>query len=60
MIICKAVNGVGPVIGEAQAADPRVCMAKQGVGPVIGESGVIVIFGSSGAIVFGSSGKIRF
>ena len=58
--ICKPVIGVSPEIGEAQDTDSRICMAKIGVGPTIGESGVIILYGSSGAIDYGTSDEIIY
>lgn len=60
MRICKPHINVGPEIGEAQAADARMCKAKLGVGPVIGDSGVIIYYGTSGAISYGTSGEIIY
>ncbi len=40
--ICKAISGVGVLIGEAQDADERICLAKIGVGPRIGDSDIII------------------
>ena len=59
--ICLPNQSVGPQSGTTQLIpDRRICLSHIGVGPEKGRSGVIIIFGSSGAIVFGSSGKIRF
>ena len=59
--ICLPNVSVGPKVGQDQlVSDQRLCLPAMNVQPQIGDSGVIIIFGSSGAVVFGSSGKIKF
>ncbi len=59
--ICLPNIVAGAKIGQTQLVpDKRICLSAMNVQPQIGDSGVIIIFGSSGAVVFGSSGKIKF
>ena len=60
MIICKAIQNIGPEIGETQTAANRLCKGLIGIGPEVGDSDVFILYGSAGAIIYGSAGKIIY
>ena len=59
--ICKPIVGIGPVKGTVINNSPmRICLPKIGVGPIKGSEGIIISWGTSGAISYGTSDEIKY
>ncbi len=59
--ICLPNIVAGAKIGQTQLVpDKRICLSHMGVGMIKGDAGIIITYGTAGAITYGAAGKIVY